>query len=45
MSEKKILIVDDDPHLLLGVKPRLHANGYSVVTAADAISVRHERQT
>jgi two-component system KDP operon response regulator KdpE len=38
MSGKKILIVDDDPHLLLGLAPRLQANSYSVVTAADAIS-------
>jgi two-component system KDP operon response regulator KdpE len=37
MSGKKILIIDDDPHLLLGLTPRLTANGYSVVTAADAI--------
>ncbi len=37
MSVKKILIVDDDPHLLLGLTPRLRANNYSVVTAADAI--------
>jgi DNA-binding response OmpR family regulator len=35
---KKILIVDDDPQLLLGLTPRLKANGYSVVTAADAIA-------
>jgi two-component system KDP operon response regulator KdpE len=35
---KKILIVDDDPQLLLGLAPRLKANGYSVVTAEDAIA-------
>src|ERR1700733_1094627 len=35
---KKILIVDDDPQLLLGLTPRLMANRYSVVTAADAIA-------
>jgi two-component system KDP operon response regulator KdpE len=35
---KKILIVDDDSQLLLGLAPRLKANGYSVVTAADAIA-------
>jgi len=34
---KKILIVDDDPQLLLGLTPRLKANGYGIVTAADAI--------
>jgi DNA-binding response OmpR family regulator len=38
MSGKKILIIDDDPQLLLGLAPRLKANGYSVVTAADAIA-------
>jgi DNA-binding response OmpR family regulator len=38
MREKKILIIDDDPHLLLGLTPRLKANGYSVVTASDATS-------
>jgi DNA-binding response OmpR family regulator len=38
MSAKKILIIDDDPQLLLGLAPRLKANGYSVVTAADAIA-------
>ena len=38
MTEKKILIVDDDPHLLLGLAPRLQANSYRVVTATDAIS-------
>jgi two-component system KDP operon response regulator KdpE len=37
MSGKKILIVDDDPHLLQGLTPRLQAANYSVVTAADAI--------
>jgi two-component system KDP operon response regulator KdpE len=35
---KKILIVDDDPQLLLGLTPRLKANGYGIVTAADAIA-------
>jgi DNA-binding response OmpR family regulator len=35
---KKILIVDDDPQLLLGLTPRLKANGYSIVTASDAIA-------
>jgi DNA-binding response OmpR family regulator len=36
MSGKKILIVDDDQDLLLGLGARLKANSYSVVTAADA---------
>ena len=38
MSEKKILIVDDDEHLLLGLTARLKANGYSVVSALDGTS-------
>jgi two-component system, OmpR family, KDP operon response regulator KdpE len=38
VSGKKILIIDDDPHLLLGLTPRLVASSYSVVTAVDAIS-------
>jgi DNA-binding response OmpR family regulator len=38
MSEKKILIIDDDQHLLLGLATRLKANGYGVVSATDAIS-------
>jgi DNA-binding response OmpR family regulator len=38
MSGKKILIIDDDQPLLLGLTARLKANNYSVVTAADAIS-------
>ncbi|MFA5117491.1 MAG: response regulator [Candidatus Omnitrophota bacterium] len=33
--QKKILAVDDDPHILLLVKTRLQANGYSVATAVD----------
>lgn len=37
MSGKKILIVDDDPQLLLGLSPRLKANGYTIVAAGDAI--------
>jgi DNA-binding response OmpR family regulator len=38
MSEKKILIVDDDQHLLLGLAARLKASGYLVISATDAIS-------
>jgi DNA-binding response OmpR family regulator len=38
MSGKKILIVDDDQHLLLGLATRLKANGYGVISATDAIS-------
>jgi len=36
MSEKKILIIDDDPHLLLALPIRLRANGYRVISAPDA---------
>src|ERR1700680_3494770 len=38
MSGKKILIIDDDQHLLLGLTARLKANGYTGVCAADAVS-------
>ena len=38
MIGKKILIIDDDQHLLVGLTARLKANGYSVVPAMDAIS-------
>ena len=38
MNEKKILIIDDDQHLLLGLAARLRANHYTVIFAADAIS-------
>ena len=34
----KILIIDDDPHLILGLTPRLKASNYTVVTAGDAIA-------
>ncbi|MDP8258578.1 MAG: response regulator [Candidatus Aadella gelida] len=30
---KKILIIDDEPHIIKMVKSRLEANGYEVVTA------------
>ena len=38
MTAKKILIVDDDPHLLLGLTARLKANGYSVMCATDGLA-------
>ena len=38
MSGKKILIVDDDPHLLLGLTAKLKANGYEVTCATDGLS-------
>ena len=33
--KKKLLIVDDEPELLLLIEARLKANGYEVFTAAD----------
>ena len=38
MSQKKILIVDDDPFLLLGLSRRLRANCYDVDCAGDGMS-------
>jgi DNA-binding response OmpR family regulator len=38
MTGKKILIIDDDQDLLLGLTARLKSSGYRVVCAADAIS-------
>jgi DNA-binding response OmpR family regulator len=37
-TEKKILIIDDDEHLLLGLTARLKTNGYAVVSAGDAVA-------
>jgi DNA-binding response OmpR family regulator len=38
MSVKKILIVDDDEYLLLGLAAKLKANGYAVVSAMDGVA-------
>jgi DNA-binding response OmpR family regulator len=38
MNEKRILLVDDDQHLVLGLTARLMASGYKVICATDAIS-------
>jgi DNA-binding response OmpR family regulator len=38
MNMKKIMIVDDDPNLIVGLSARLKANGYQVVTAPDAVA-------
>ncbi len=38
MSAKKILIIDDDEHLLVGLSAKLKANGYSVVSAMDGVA-------
>ncbi len=37
MSSKKILIVDDDPNLVLMAKTRLEANNYEILTAENGI--------
>ncbi len=37
MTPKKILIVDDDAHVVLMTKSRLEANGYQVATADSGI--------
>jgi DNA-binding response OmpR family regulator len=41
VSGKKILIIDDDQALQTGLAARLKANGYTVISAADAISAIH----
>jgi CheY-like chemotaxis protein len=38
MGFKKLLIVDDDPDIRLGMNVRLKANDYDTVFAADAVS-------
>ena len=38
MSQKKILIVDDDPDVRLGLHVRLKANHYDVIFAADGMA-------
>jgi DNA-binding response OmpR family regulator len=38
VSAKKILIIDDDQHLLLGLTTRLKTNGYLVVSAGDSVA-------
>lgn len=35
MAKKKILVVEDDPHVLQTLKDRLESNGYEVTTAED----------
>jgi CheY-like chemotaxis protein len=37
MSQKKILVVDDDPEMRLGLQLRLRANNYDVIFAADGV--------
>ena len=38
MSTKKILIIDDDEHLVLGLAAKLKAQGYAVVSAMDGVA-------
>ena len=38
MNTKKILIIDDDEHLLIGLSAKLKANGYTVDAAMDAVA-------
>ena len=38
MSDKKILVVDDDPDVCLGLQVRLNANHYDVVCAGDGVT-------
>jgi len=38
VSAKKILIIDDDQYLLVGLTARLKAKGYVVVCAGDSLS-------
>jgi len=38
MSERKILIIDDDSDIRLGLNVRLRASGYTTAFAADGVS-------
>jgi DNA-binding response OmpR family regulator len=38
MVQKKILIVDDDPDIRLGLQLRLNANHYDVICAGDGVA-------
>ena len=38
MSQKKILVIDDDPDVRLGLQLRLQANHYDVVFAVDGLA-------
>ncbi|MBN3039113.1 MAG: response regulator [Candidatus Omnitrophica bacterium] len=44
---KKILVVDDEPHIVKLVESRLKANGYEVITAFDgkmALDIAHKEK-
>jgi DNA-binding response OmpR family regulator len=45
MANTRILIVDDDPDVRLGMHVRLKANGYDTFFAADALSAVAEART
>ena len=38
MNTKKILIIDDDEYLLMGLGAKLKANGFAVITVMDAVA-------
>src|ERR1700691_847477 len=38
MNNKKILVVDDDPEVRLGLEVRLTANQYDVISASDGVA-------
>jgi len=38
MGQKKILVVDDDPDVRLGLQVRLNANHFDVICAADGVA-------
>jgi two-component system KDP operon response regulator KdpE len=38
MAQKKILVVDDDPDVRLGLQLRLNANHYDVICAGDGVA-------
>ena len=44
MSQKTILVVDDDPDVLLSLQIRLKANHYNVIFAADGLGSIAEAQ-
>jgi len=44
MSQKKILVVDDDPDVRLALQVRLNANHYDVVCAGDGVTSISEAQ-
>ncbi|MEW6607406.1 MAG: response regulator [bacterium] len=37
MSKKKILVIDDEPYLVMALKIRLENVGYDVITASDGV--------